>query len=212
MWEEEEVVIVSALEHYSYCPRQCGLILLEDIFDDNVYTLRGKHTHESVHQPSTVVQRGVRIERALPIWCDRLGLIGVADTVEFHPDGRVYPVEWKYSARRRHRHDNVQLCAQALCLEEMLGIPVPKGAIYSQQSGRRREVQFTPQLRYDTEAVIAEIRKMLKTKKIPPPANDARCANCSLIDACQPEALTAVLGRYRPDAVFSISPPFAASD
>jgi len=208
MWDEDDIVIVSALEHYSYCPRQCGLILLEEVFDENVYTLRGKHSHEAVHTPSTIIQHGVRIERALPIWSDRLGISGIADAVEFHSDGRVYPVEWKFSARRRHRHDNIQLCAQALCLEEMLGIPVPRGAVYSRQSGRRREVHFTPQLRHETEAVIQEIRNMLRTKQLPPPVNDERCPNCSLIDACQPEALDASMRKYRTDSVFTISPPF----
>ncbi|MEM3484069.1 MAG: CRISPR-associated protein Cas4 [Candidatus Methanomethyliaceae archaeon] len=208
MWEEDDIVIVSALEHYSYCPRQCGLILLEEVFDENVYTIRGRHSHETAHTPTTVVQRGVRIERALPIWSDRLGIVGIADAVEFRDDGRVYPVEWKFSARRRHRHDNIQLCAQALCLEEMLGRPVPSGAVYSRQSGRRREVRFTQQLRDDTEAVIREIRNMLKTRTLPAPANDERCPKCSLIDACQPEAVSAST-RYRPDALFTISPPFA---
>jgi CRISPR-associated exonuclease Cas4 len=196
MWEDEDRLLISALQHYSYCPRQCGLIHLERVFDENVFTLRGHRAHERVHSgESGDAVRGVRVERALPIWCDRLGISGVSDVVEFSPDGSAYPVEYKSGPRRHQRHDDLQLCAQALCLEEMLGRAVPKGAIYSVQSRRRREVLLDDGLRRETEEAVREVRAMQRSGKLPPPVDDARCPNCSLLDACVPSSLLAVSQR-----------------
>lgn len=190
-------ILISAIEHYSYCPRQCGLIYLEDVFEENVFTLRGQQAHQRVSEPDTSWEGDVRLERALPVWSESIGLYGVADIVEFHPDGRVIPVEYKHGPRRPSRHVDRQLCAYALCLEEMLGIPVPTGAVFSASSKRRREVIISPQLREDTLDVIARIREMLLSGRLPPPADDARCPNCSLVEACIPSALTAA--RQPPD-------------
>ena len=110
-WDDADLVLVSALEHWSYCPRQCALIHLEQVWGENIYTLRGRHAHEKVDVPETEVSDGVRIERALPIWSDRLGIVGKADVVEFHND-TAYPVEYKHGGRRRHEHDDLQLCAR----------------------------------------------------------------------------------------------------
>jgi CRISPR-associated exonuclease Cas4 len=131
----------------------------------------------------------VRYEYALPLWSERLGLSGKADCVEFHEDGTVYPVERKLGKKRRRRPDDLQLCAQALCLEDMLGLPVERGAIYSVKSRRRREVEFTPELRAETEAAILQVRELLRSGEVPPPAADKRCPDCSLIDVCQPDAI-----------------------
>src|SRR5262249_17768656 len=150
---DADLVLVSALEHWSYCPRQCALIHLDQVWDENLYTLRGRHAHDKVDVPDTDLRDGVRIERGLPIWSDRLGLVGKADVVEFH-DGTPYPVEYKHAPRRRPEHDALQLCAQALCLEEMSGRPVPRGAIYHHSSRRRREVAFTAALRARTEHAV----------------------------------------------------------
>lgn len=199
MWPDEDLVLISALEHYSYCPRQCGLIHVESIFDENVYTLRGRQAHERTHQPVARGEDGVRVERALPVWSERLGLTGIADVVEFHPDGRVYPVEYKHGARARHVHDELQLCAQALCLEEMLGVSVPAGAVYSHQSRRRREVALHEGLRRETEWLVTEIRRMRHSGILPPPLNDSRCPRCSLIDACVPEAVATAALRSAED-------------
>src|SRR5207244_12738437 len=165
-------VLISAIEHYSYCPRQCGLIHLERVFDENVFTLRGRRAHERAHEASSVTEGGVRVERGLPVWSERLGLYGVADVVEFHPDGSVYPVEYKLGRRRGNRHDALQLCAQALCLEEMLGVTVPRGAVYSHESRRRREVALDAALRAETEAAVAAIREMLRNGVLRPAGND----------------------------------------
>ena len=109
---------LSALQHYSYCPRQCALIHQEQTFTENVFTLRGQRVHERVDEPDTRSEKGVRIEQALPLYCDRLGLSGKADIVEFLPDGTPRPVEYKHGPRRQKEHDDIQVAAQALCLED----------------------------------------------------------------------------------------------
>ncbi len=182
---EDDLVMISALEHYSYCPRQCALIHVEQTFDENLYTLRGRVVHERVDEPLAEFQEGVRVERALPLWSKRLGLIGKADVVEFH--GVIpYPVEYKHGSKREREHDDLQLCAQAICLEEMAGKAVPKGAIFYHSSRRRREVAFTDALRTDVEAATDAIRTMMKEQNLPPPVNDSRCRHCSLKDSCMP--------------------------
>ena len=180
---------LSALQHWIYCPRQCGLIHLEQAFEDNIHTARGQAVHHLVDTPGYEIKSGVRVERALPVWSDRHNLIGKADLVEFHPDGSIYPVEFKHGAKRQKLHDDIQLAAQAMCLEDMLGRPVPKGAIFHASSHRRREVVITPELKRLVIETADAIRAMLIEGKLPPPVNDARCKECSLKDICQPEAL-----------------------
>jgi len=193
---EEDLIMISALEHYSYCPRQCALIHVEQTFDENLYTLRGRAVHERVDEPVVEFQEGVRVEWALPLWSKRLRLIGKADVVEFHGI-TPYPVEYKHGSKREREHDDLQVCAQAMCLEEMTGKSVPLGAIYYHSSRRRREVEFTDALRAEVETATSEIRKMLNAKTLPPPVNDARCRHCSLIESCMP----AVVAEQRRAAV-----------
>jgi len=149
------------------------LIHLEQAFADNVHTARGQAVHHLVDTPGYEIKSGVRVERALPLWCERLHLIGKADLVEFHPDGRIYPVEFKHGAKRQKHWDDLQLAAQALCLEEMLGRPVTFGAIFHASSHRRREVEITPELRYQVAQTADAIRAMLALGVLPPPVNDA---------------------------------------
>lgn len=177
-------VPISAIEHYSYCPRQCALIHVEQTFDENLFTLRGRHAHERVHSGDDQPTRGVRVARGIPVWSDRLGLRGKADLVEFRPDGP-YPVEYKIGPRRGV-HADLQLCAQALCLEEMLGEPVRHGAIFSFETRRRHEVDFDDSLRGRTLEVVEAIRGILREQRVPPAPNDARCRHCSLINTCLP--------------------------
>ncbi|MCD5408259.1 CRISPR-associated protein Cas4 [Candidatus Bipolaricaulota bacterium] len=184
-WAQEELVPISALQHYVYCPRQCALIHVEQIWEENIYTLRGRRAHERVETPEGIVREGIRVEYALPLWSRRLGLVGRADVVEF-PDGVPYPVEHKVGPRRARHADEVQLCAQALCLEEMLGVGVPKGALFYRASRRRREVAFTPELRAEVEQVVQEVRDLLQRMSLPPPVADTRCRDCSLIGSCLP--------------------------
>lgn len=145
--------------------------------------------HHLVDTPGYEIKSGVRVERALPLWSDRLNLVGKADLVEFHPDGRIYPVEFKHGAKRQKNWDDLQLAAQAMCLEDMLGRPVTHGAIFHASSHRRREVEITATLRDLVIDTAAAIRTMLASGKLPPPVNDARCKECSLKEICQPQAI-----------------------
>lgn len=190
-WAEDELVMISALEHYSYCPRQCALIYVEQVYDENLYTLRGNRAHERAHdEEASALEEGVRVERNLPLFSERLGLIGKADIVEFGPDDAPYPVEYKVGPRKQSRHDDLQLCAQALCLEEMFGLDVPRGAVFHHSSRQRRELVFDTELRRATEETVERVRQMILTSTVPPPVADARCEKCSLYDACLPFALT----------------------
>lgn len=181
-----EPVMISALEHYSYCPRQCALIHVEQTFTENVFTIRGRHTHERVDDPEAERRPGIHREYALPLWSERLGLTGRADLVEFTPEGP-FPVEYKSGKQRQWGHEAIQLCAQALCLEEMTGQPVPRGAIYYRASRKRREVAFDDALRRIVEETTLAVREMLARGAVPGPSFDARCTHCSLIDTCLPE-------------------------
>ena len=185
---DDDSIMISALRHYGYCPRSCALIHIEQTFDENLYTLRGRTVHQQVDEVESVSEHGVRVERAMPIWNRRLGLIGKADVVEFHADVP-YPVEYKHSPRRQREHDDLQLCAQAICLEEMTGQVVSRGAIFHHKSRRRREVIFTPELRRQVEEAVTAIRSLLADKRLPLPVNDQRCEKCSLKEACMPQVL-----------------------
>lgn len=186
-WDDDEAVtevLISALEHYSYCPRQCALIHVEQTYDENVYTIKGTLAHERVDSGDGAANRGVETARGLPLWSDRYGLRGKADVVEWH-DGVPYPVEYKVG-RRHGQHADVQLCAQAICLEEMFSKPVPRGAIYYGATRKRHDVIFDDDLRAHTLSLVAAVRAMLITQTLPPALDDARCPNCSLINACLP--------------------------
>lgn len=192
MADTGEALAISALEHWSYCPRQCCLIHGEQAFAENVHTLRGRAVHARTDQPGSEAGfDGRRIARAIPLWSDRLGLIGKADVVEFLADGSPYPVEYKHGRKRAKLHDELQLAAQALCLEEMTGRPVPLGAIYHASSHRRREVAIGGTLRQAVVDTIEAVRAALAAGRLPAPANDARCHACSLAELCQPAALAA---------------------
>lgn len=189
MDDDSELVVISALSQWGYCPRRCALIHVEQTFEDNIYTLRGELEHQRVHEIGGEVRDGVRVERGLPLWSKRLGLTGRADVVEFHGD-TPYPVEYKHGRKRWHPEADLQLCAQAICLEEMLGQAVPKGAIFHQGSRRRTEVNFDGKLRQRVEEAVAAVRTLLASPALPEPVNDARCELCSLKESCLPEVLT----------------------
>lgn len=186
-------ITLSALQHWCYCPRQCALIHVEQVFLDNLYTQRGQSLHKRVDDPGFELRDGLRIERALPLFSDRLGLVGKADVVEFLPDGTPYPVEYKHGSRHKRADiaacDDVQLAAQALCLEEMFGRPVLEGALYYASSRRRRIVAVDAELRAKTLAAITGVRQLLTAGITPPPLADEHCRACSLHDLCQPDAV-----------------------
>lgn len=176
--------MISALEHFSYCPRQCGLISVEQTFDENVFTIRGHLAHEAVDSGSTTEGPGAQVFRGIPLWSERLRLRGRADVVELRREGP-YPVEYKVGPPRGP-HASIQLCAQALCLEEMLGKSVVRGALFHNATRRRIEVEFTTGLRNRTLEVIEGVRLLLASAALPAAPNDARCRHCSLIDSCMP--------------------------
>jgi CRISPR-associated exonuclease Cas4 len=164
---------------------------VEQVFADNLHTARGNAVHALVDEPGAERQGTVRIERAMPLWSDQLGLIGRADLVEFSASGSPYPVEYKHGPKRKRAHDDLQLAAQALCLEEMTGKEVPFGALFHFSSRRRREVAIDAKLRAAVAEATAAVRSLIDERRLPPPVNDARCAHCSLIELCQPAALSA---------------------
>lgn len=209
---ENDPIPLSALNQYAYCPRRCGLIFVEGDFEDNIHTARGTAEHEHADSGRHETAEDRRVETALPLWSERLGLVGKADVVEFLHDGTPYPVEYKHGVRKQRINDDLQLCAQALCLEEMTGKAVPKGAIYHHSSRRRREVAIDAALRSKLEETVAAVRAMLASGSLPPPVNDARCRECSLQDICQPEALAAT-GKRRQlhDALFQPEDACASS-
>jgi CRISPR-associated exonuclease Cas4 len=186
--DDLEPIMISALNHYLFCPRRCGLVHVEQAWSENLYTMRGNEVHENVHAESTHDLTGVRYERALPIWSSRLNLIGKADLVEFQ-NGLPYPVEYKAGRHKEFENDFIQLCAQALCLEEMFGGAVPKGALYWHGSRERREVVFTEAMRAEVERVAQAVRTMLVERRVPPPVNDKRCDGCSLKESCLPAVI-----------------------
>jgi CRISPR-associated exonuclease Cas4 len=194
--QDPDAVPLSALQHWAYCPRQCALIHLDQAFDDNLHTLRGNALHARVDQPGLQSERGMRVERALPIWHDELRLIGKADAVEFAADGTAYPVEYKQGSRNKAAEiaacDELQLGAQALCLEAMTGRAVPEGAIFYAKSKRRRVVPIDDALRQRVADAAAAVAALLISQQLPPPLTGdlarQRCKSCSLYDRCQPEA------------------------
>jgi len=192
----DDPIALSALQHWMYCPRQRALIHQEQAFAENVHTLRGQAVHKTVDTPGFEARAGWRVERALPVWNDELGLIGKADVVEFDGGGRAYPVEYKHGSRHKlpaiAACDDVQLAAQAMCLEAMTGKPVPEGALFYAKSKKRRVVPISAALRETVIETARAVRQMLADGVMPPPMADSRCKECSLIDICQPFAQAAL--------------------
>jgi CRISPR-associated exonuclease Cas4 len=192
-YTEDNLIMLSALAHYFYCNRRCALIHIEQIWSENIFTAEGRIFHERVHEQEGETRAGVRIERGMPLRSLRLGLVGVADVIEFHrlPNGgwRLFPVEYKRGKPKPDRCDEVQLCAQALCLEEMMGLAVPEGALFYGRTRRRHEVDFLPELRKATEEIAAAVRALLDAGITPPAVYDKKCKQCSLLEICLPKSL-----------------------
>ena len=187
---EDELVPISALQHMLYCPRQCALIHNEQQWAENRFTAEGRILHGRVDTRGLERRGDVTTARSVPLRSLRLGVTGIADAVEIHAAERPYPVEYKRGRPKAHRADEVQLCAQAMCLEEMLDVSVPEGALFYGRNRRRKVVAFDAALRELTERVAAETRQVLLEGKTPPPEYAARkCDACSLNDVCQPRKL-----------------------
>jgi CRISPR-associated exonuclease Cas4 len=205
VYEEDQLLPLSALQHLLFCERQCALIHVEQIWADNRLTVEGALLHKRVDDKGPAVRPGVRIARALSLHNRRLGLIGRADVVEYHrvpgrapPTGGVslpgvgglwgpFPVEYKRGRPKQDSCDRVQLCAQALCLEEMHGTTVAAGALFYGRTRRRREIDFTAELRAETERAAARLHELVDSGLTPPPKPGPHCARCSLRDHCLPD-------------------------
>jgi len=190
-----EAVYLSRLQHYLYCPRQFGLIELEAVWEENQFTAEGQVLHQHVNQAGQQSRGAIRTVRALRLSEEELGIEGVADVVEYHrqADGSEipYPIEYKRGKPKTHRADEVQLCAQALCLEAMLQTNVPEGALFYGEVRRRHNVPFDAELRALTQQTILACRAIIASQTTPKAVYQAKkCRNCSLIDACHPQDFT----------------------
>lgn len=190
MFAEDQLLPISALQHWLFCPRQCALIHLEQAWADNQFTAEGNVLHAKAHDGPDETRREVRITRSMAVRSLRHGLAGQCDVVEFHANGEVLPVEYKRGKPKSHRADEAQLCAQAMCLEEMLGIHISSGHLFYGQKRRRTEVAFNEPLRELVLTIAAEFRACLASGVTPLATYEPRrCDACSLIDLCQPNAL-----------------------
>lgn len=185
---------ISALQHYAYCPRQFALIHLEQAWSDNHFTAQGNVLHERVDSQEAETRGAKRSERSVEVRSERLGLHGKLDLLEVFSDGggvkRYVPVEYKRGKRKVMDWDRIQLCAQALCLEEMRGVQIAEGALWYWQERLREVVLIDDQLRADTLACIDAARAVLQSQVTPPPTADVkRCKACSLVDLCAPDVV-----------------------
>lgn len=207
-FQDESLIMISALQHYLFCPRQCTLIHVEGVWSENYLTATGHVMHERVDRKGAETRRDVHLATSLRLVSHRLGVTGVADMVEFHRvdapvygDGIVvgarlsgrtgwwkpFPVEYKRGTPKPHRADEVQLCAQAMCLEEMLGVSVKEGALYYGETHRRTGVVFDDALRELTENTASSVRELLSTHMTLEARWTKGCRACSLSDICRPE-------------------------
>lgn len=187
--DQNQLIPISALNHFSYCPRRAYLIHVEREFVENEHTVAGSHEHARADSQASILRDGVRTAFGLPVASARLGLIGRCDSVEFHHHGaRVVPVERKHGKRKAWDNDDLQLAGQAVCLEEMLGVVIQRGAIFHTQTARRREVAIDATLRAEMEAAVDALRALLNSDRLPDPTiHLQRCGQCSLNPICQPE-------------------------
>lgn len=182
----DDLLPISALQHLAFCPRQWGLIHLEQVWKENRLTAEGRILHERADNSGVESRNGTRIATGVWLQSARLGITGRADVVEFRP--APYPVEYKRGRAKPDDYDEVQLCAQAICLEEMLGVEVPAGAFFYGQPRRRLEVAFTPELRARTESLAHELHRLHRAGETPAPRVGKHCRSCSLVDVCLPDA------------------------
>jgi CRISPR-associated exonuclease Cas4 len=185
---EDTLVPLSALQHYLFCPRQCALIHIEQSWAEDGATAEGRLLHERTDAGKPDRRQGIKILRSLTIRSFALGVAGKADVVEMH-GGQPYPVEYKRGRPKSHRADEVQLCAQAICLEEMFGVAVPEGALFYGETRRRTSVMFDSGLRTLTARVASDTRNMMVRQKTPPPVYTRACERCSMQEICRPQRL-----------------------
>jgi CRISPR-associated exonuclease Cas4 len=213
MYDEDDLLPISALQHLTFCERQWALIHLEGLWAENRLTVEGHQLHDRTHKPETESRGDVRIGRSLRLRSLRLGLTGVADVVEFRrvtdilesaatgagakPPGlrlpgvagvwQPFPVEYKRGRPKLGPFDEIQLCAQALCLEEMLGAPIPSAALFYGQPRKRLDVPLTPALREQTEKLAAWLHELTRAGRTPVARYEKKCESCSLMSLCMPK-------------------------
>ncbi len=200
MFAPADLIPISALQHYLYCPRQCALIHLEQVWEENLYTAEGRLLHNKADSGKVEVRGDLKTVTGLSMRSLSLGVTGKADVVEFHRREGVwhpFPVEYKRGRPKAYDADKVQLCAQALCLEEMLNLPVPEGALFYGKTRRRLAVSFDVTLRRLTAEVTAAVHELMRREITPQPVADERCAACSLLEQCLPRPLSRKGAAYR---------------
>ena len=198
--DREEYILISGIQHFAFCPRQWGLIHIEGLWSENYLTAQGRLLHEKVDDPwFNELRKGKIVSRSMPIRSDTLKMQGVADIVELIEDkegvavpGRaglwaIYPVEYKRGKPKSEDCDRLQLCTQAMCLEEMLKTNIPRGEIFYGQIRRRNEVEFDENLRNDVVRLAEEMHRMLAENELPSGKNEKKCRACSLVEDCHPE-------------------------
>jgi len=191
MFNEDDLIQLSALQHLVFCERQCALIHIEQLWSENLFTAEGRIMHDKVDTANKESRRNVRIEYGVPMRSLRLGLIGKADVVEFHKHGDMwipFPVEYKRGKPKMDDCDKVQLCAQAICLEEMLNIEIREGALFYGQTRRREDVVFDKTLRMETEDTAKKVHELIESGITPRAEYSKKCKLCSLLNICLPKA------------------------
>jgi CRISPR-associated exonuclease Cas4 len=192
-YSEDNLIMISALQHYDFCPRQCALIHVEQVWTESGLTAEGRIMHEKAHEGGDESRGTVRISRGVPLKSARLGLVGMADVVEFHKIAKgvwqPFPVEYKRGKPKLDHCDAIQLCAQAICLEEMLGVTVPEGALFYGKTRRRSDVTIDSKLREETEQAAEGARSLILSGVTPPSQYAKRCESCSLIGECLPRRM-----------------------
>jgi len=198
MYTEDELLPLSALQHICFCERQCALIHIEQQWTENRYTAEGRIMHERVHMANHESRGKIRIACGVPLRSLTLGLVGQADVVEFHKmeadDGRShlwqpFPVEYKRGKAKKENWDRVQLCAQAICLEEMVGLVILCGALFYGKTRRRQEVKFDGNLRAETADTARRLHDLVASGRTPEPVYAARCESCSFLELCLPKTM-----------------------
>lgn len=200
MFTESDLISISALPHFVYCKRRCALVHIDQAWSENLFTAEGRILHEHVHEQGTESRGDLYMVRGLKLRSFVLGLSGVADVVEFHrvDHGGItignkrglwqpFPVEYKRGKPKADRCDEIQLCAQAFCLEEMLATRIRSGALYYGAQHRRSVIFFDEQLRQKTAETAEKLHQLLDGNKIPKAKYSKKCDNCSLHDICMPE-------------------------
>jgi CRISPR-associated exonuclease Cas4 len=202
MFDEDDLLPLSALQHLVFCERRCALVHIENVWADNALTVQGEHMHDKVHEDGdrTESRGDVRIARGLALRSLRLGLSGTADVVEFHrvtESGihlasvrgmwKPFPVEYKRGRPQKDRCYEVQVCAQAMCLEEMLEVEIPEGALFYGTTRHRFDVSFDAALRSETEHAALRLHDLIRNRKTPPAVREPKCDRCSLMEICMPE-------------------------